>query len=265
MFPFTPLPMGLLKGKFANGAIQLPAILAAGIAQLGLNIYGSAELEAILVNGNAAALAQPTITITTPTSADTYTFEGTNTDTESMTVAGTATAGSTGSLNNVTYSVTGATTQSGTATGTTSWTFNITALNFGNSVATATANHINGQSKNDVLTLKRTPRINQTSNYSKPTVTYEIGGGGYIRGENTGIVSYRVVRVSTGAIVASGYCTTGTGSITFPWGAGVSVPSGCLGYYTPKIQIFNTGQHRLYIVATNAAGNTDKNTYTVTY
>jgi large repetitive protein len=154
----------------------------------------------------------PTISIVTPTSEASWLSIG-----GEVTIAGTAS--STGALNTVTYSFSGATTGSGSVNGTNNWTFSPT-IQPGITTVTVTAQDVNGKIGQDTITITRdldAPLISLTAptngtSYLTETSQLLISG---LASDDGGLMN--ITWQLSGATVDSGSATgTSDWSLTVP-------------------------------------------------
>jgi len=186
----------------------------------------------------------PSVTITSPTSNATYNTTGSTT-----TVGGSASDAGGAGLTSVTYSLSGATSGSGTCSGTTSWSTGSLSLNQGTTTITITATDGVGNTSQDTLSVLRDssgPTVTITSpttatTYSTTGSSVNIGGTASDAYSSIAAVSYTL----SGATTGSGSCS-GTTSWT---ASGISL---------------NVGATTITVTATDTLGNTGTDTITVT-
>jgi len=202
---------------------------------------------------SSAALADPTITITTPTSADTWTHTS-----YSLALGGSATVDPGRTIDWIGWSSSGD--EYGHATGTTSWTVPHITLFDGETVITVTVHDNTGYTATDVITV--TVAAPDTEN---PTVTIQ---------EPTASPTYST---STSPIVVSGQGSDNVGVTQVTWAndrggsgtaaIGSSWTVGDITYVTwSAIGVgLQSGSNVITITSHDAAGNSSTDTITVTY
>jgi len=202
---------------------------------------------------SSAALADPTITITTPTSADTWTHTS-----YSLALGGSATVDSGRSFDRIEWF--SDRDESGFATGTTSWTTSNITLFDGETVITVTAYDNVGYTATDVITVTVTG-----ADTENPTVTIQ---------EPTASPTYST---STSPIVVSGLGSDNVGVTQLTWandrggsgtvaiGSSWSVEGITYVTWSAIGIVLQSGSNGITITAQDAAGNSSTDTITVTY
>jgi hypothetical protein len=253
MFPFTIIPASKKSGATAYGAIQLPALLASGIAQVGKVAYGSASLLHVIATGAASKDAAPIGTFTNPATSP-YEFDGGAGQYQNRTVAGTAN-GNGGTIASITYSVTGVVTQSGSLTVGATWSFSITNMPAGRVQVNVTITNTSGTSTTITAYIRRRNYIDVdvtgANNYA-----FSIGGKFYWKNN---ITNYRYYLRRGGVRITSlNTFTTSTGNLSMPSGYTIFPASGYDSMQfvvNPRIIDSTSGVHDWEIILTDAYGS----------
>lgn len=239
--------MTLEKLSVAN--IVMPAMNAGGQMKLEHVAQGGPILRPMAVTGSMTITANPTpsIYINSPTSAALYDQSGQASATETEYIAGSA-FGNGGTIQNVTYTVTGATNLSGTAIGTSNWYFQ-PVFNFGAHTVTVRVTNVGGKTATATFTFHRHAMIAMARNGVGMNRTISVSG--YCYGAS-GNPTYEL-KNGGGSVYASGYCNFGFGSVADCWGS-ISYP----GYYCWSCPWMTYGVGAsywyIYITVPDAAG-----------
>ncbi len=228
-------------------SVSLPT-LSAGSSLLTVTATDTAGNTATDVVTIVRDVTAPTIAITAPTTASTYV-----TSASSATITGTASDGS--GLESVSYTLTGATSATGSANGLATWSVSLLSLAAGSSLLTVTATDTAGNTAMDAVTIVRdvtAPTIAVTTpttsgSHASATDTVLISGTTSDDRSITG-VAYQCIGATTGSGTATGTTAWSLTSPVLAVGTTIFTISG-------RDEAGNVAQATLVVTYTDPAGS----------